>query len=383
MQVGWRYVMALLPIKRKSPSDELAGTLAKVLETLSHKLTADTSDSTKSAPKAATPAGVNPAADADKLIAGMDAIRKSLSTYGAALGAIASAILLGLGWATLNTIFPVRQQHTWAYLVLVVALAAIAVLSVLSLVSRLFSAQRRIVFTPSLINGAPSVPAREDPEGDKSLGNDRELAKKILQDHATEANADSIESLELRMLRLNRVAASIGDNPATTFKAQRDILQKEADELDARISIAAVRASVAVLETRAEAVFKPRPSGYLLAATGLAIIGLFITADFSKGQRDLVDLQQKCITAQKDSLTASSCHDLGVPKNYSKPKSSSASTAKPTSTATPTADTAVMDRLVSCQAKVKKTSLPPVVLQSALAKCAGIATSSSQASPAS
>jgi hypothetical protein len=111
----------------------------------------------------------------------------------------------------------------------------------------------------------------------------------MFEDTANEENARSLRALELRALRLERIAR------ATTDDKERGRLEAEAARLTAACRLAMTRAAARILERRARDAFKT--SRYWALFTVLGIIAAFAAADYSKGERDRVTLLKDCQAA--------------------------------------------------------------------------------------
>src|SRR5437867_9033636 len=133
----------------------------------------------ESAPPKATASGaVSPTADATQLGEGMKEVRSLLQRTGALLGAAATAVLAGLGYARLHEIFPVPANagHSWR---LAIAFFVAAVLGSAWLAGRFLAAQRRI-----LLNSDP-----DSWDKFRLKGDDKTTAEDILEEHAREEEA--------------------------------------------------------------------------------------------------------------------------------------------------------------------------------------------------
>lgn len=295
-------------------------------------------------PKAPTVAGVAPSQDVDALRDGLEAIRANLRAFGTAIGAGATTVLAGVGWATIHSLFPVPSSRGWiGWLAFALALAAVA--GAFWLTAIFFSAQRRIVFKPS----DPQRPAGFDPD-------EWQLVTATLTEHAQEENAASARALEDRALRLDRIARGM---PAGTEEAKA--VAAESDRLYTKLSVASLRAVVAVAERRSEAVFRLSNSAVWVPAclAALSIVGLFMLSDYSKGQRELLDLQATCVKSP-----VPGCPDVaGVT-----PATPAATLSSPAPVAT-----AMIGRLGQCgQYASAQPAIPPSLVPQAVLTCAQI-----------
>jgi hypothetical protein len=224
--------------------------------------------------------GVDRTADVTALKDAMKIMRDDLRRFGAALAGAASAVVVGLGWATIHTIYPVPADDSsligWgAFLLALLAAGASTYLA-----AQFFGAQRRIVFKPSDLGTENSLNS-----------NEKRLVEDVLREHAQEENATSALALELRAMRLSRIArvrSGVDVGLAATAA-------NESSRLYDTLALAETRASLAVLERRSQQLFKwnGRPAITGMVAV-VAIVGLFLLADYSKGERDRIDLLDKC-----------------------------------------------------------------------------------------
>lgn len=341
-------------------------------------------------PPGAAP-GVDRTANAQHLREGMEKIRENLRTFGTAMGALATAVLAGLGWATFHQIFPVPAGKWWVW-VSALVLAAASVIGSIYVTGRVFAAQRRIVFAPSQI----SPPASEEPRPKRFtrkrfsrwwLGNEsglttRETAivKRVLDEHAREEGAESARALETRALRLARIARRRDWIRGKTSNDEESPIHMEANRLDDVLATATLRSSLAVLERRSLNVFKGKATAGALLLVATGIIGLFFVADYSKGQRDLIALRDSCHKAV-EAGAANACDPIDGPMVPS-----------PTSTGdaispSQTADLDLLERLEACASQVQNEivassiTIPPALVERAVAICAGLSDQASATTP--
>lgn len=219
--------------------------------------------------------GVNATADMAALKEGMDAIRTQLQRWGAALGAGAAALLAGLGYTTLHKFFPVPDV---AWLVVTALIfGVVAILGSVLMTSNFFRAQRRIIFAPSLIDPATSsirgIPPVESSSFGSSTDNldaaEKKLVTAILREHAGEAGFTSIGNLELQ-------AIGYSQGLGTRIGGRRDVSPAdrpaEADRLNGILGLAQRRASLVVLERRAERAMGKTRAIFVPTVTGIAIL---------------------------------------------------------------------------------------------------------------
>jgi hypothetical protein len=240
--------------------------------------------SSTSPPKAPAPTGVSPAADAAELAKGMEGIRSLLQRTGAALGAGATALLTALGLTEAYELFPLPQDLSgFEQLVLVIGagLGAVAALGGAAwLTSRFFWAQRRILLDSTGLRG-------EDDKGEKKL------VKRVLDEHAREQLAHTLQDVERRALRLERIARRRRESAESP-----NPIKQEADYLGEFVSIALSRAAAVLLERRARNVFRGLWTATALATTIAGLLVVFALGDYTKGQRDLVELRKTCSEAK-------------------------------------------------------------------------------------
>jgi hypothetical protein len=208
----------------------------------------------------------------------MQEIRKLLQRTAAAFGAAATLLLAGLGYAQLHQIFPLPvHDRVWTALAAAIG-AAFAVVGAVLLSGAFFRAQRRILITPA--------------DKDEDFGKpDQKIKDDLYGRVAVEENAPSVDALELRARRLERMAL------ATTDPDARDELEKEAARLTGAYRWVMILTSLHVLERRSQAAYRHSPIWALVAALGIAL--MFGAADYSKGERDKIALFTSCQQAIK------------------------------------------------------------------------------------
>lgn len=265
-------------------------------------------------PTAPASAPVDPGADEQALGDGVEAIRAGLRKAGGVLGTAATAIIGGLGYVRLHEVFPVPEGKpgtSWA----AAAGAILAIVGAAALAGRFFAAQRRVLLTAEIPGpkrgprasrrrSARRALARgvEDWKERRKRGFSKDeliRVRKVLDDHALDEVARDLHSLELRALRLERIGrhepGEVGER-----------LSAEAERLNDVVCIALTRASASVIEHRAHRVVKGFATKCFFAAAATGIVLLWGAADYSKGQRDLIDLRKKCAEAVK-SGAATAC----------------------------------------------------------------------------
>jgi hypothetical protein len=306
--------------------------------------------------KASTPAagartapGIDPSADLEHLRAGMQAIRDNLKGYAAALGALATVVFAGVSLATIDTLFPLPDRATWLWIP-AVALALLGVGGVGWLTSAFFAAQRRIVFKPSSLSPSKGQPTPRSKEQRGLRRGEQRAVGAVLDEHASEEGAASALSLELRALRLARVARRLEGETSKLGQEAAALAQKESDRLNGALTTAVLRAALSIIEARAARVF-----GWVtkaaLAVTAVGVIGLVAVSQYAQGERELVALGESCAKAEVAGVTGS-CEKIGV-----------AYTAPPTPAAptTPTTQESVQ-RVRTCATEVDTALVgaPPV-----------------------
>ncbi|MEK6274360.1 MAG: hypothetical protein AABM30_03395 [Actinomycetota bacterium] len=207
----------------------------------------------------------------------MESMRELLRRFGAALGAGATALLAGLGYTQVHKIFPLPADSsgwTWA---LAVASSVGSLVGAAWVAGRFFGAQRRIGIKTEA--GRETLRPRE-----------RELRDRVFTDTAAEEDAAALRDVELRAIRLNRIAQH-------SSKAKAKDLQDEAERLQGKVRLACVRAAAEILEWRSQQAFNGVLTKVAVLMTILGIVGIFGVADWSQGQRDLVALRKSCAEA--------------------------------------------------------------------------------------
>jgi hypothetical protein len=267
------------------------GRLSKTIKELrdaggGHPKKGGTASETKAAPaKSVSTAGVDPASDSKQLEDGMAQVRISLQKTGAGFGALGAAVIGGLGYTTIHQLFPFPASVSSRYLVLALCGGGAALLGTVVFTSRYFGAQRRILIST----------LREDDSLGHRHGEDV-IRDRIDAEHARDEEAKSLRDVELRALRLSRIARR------KTGPAAKK-LQEESDRLNDVVSLGLLRAAATILERRAERAFRSFLTVVALGLTMFGIAALFEVADYAKGQRDLIDLSDKCTKAEKAGAT--------------------------------------------------------------------------------
>lgn len=303
-------------------------------------------DATPSSVKAP---GVDSEASTSDLLKGLETIRGGLQKYGAALGAGATALLGGIGWATIHNLYPVPQDQKWLG-PLVILLAILGSLASFGAAASFFSAQRRIVFDTADPREAPGLTSGE-----------KAVVVRVLTDFAKANGAFRLKDLELRAQRLERIARTRKDD------AQAAALSKEAARISSEVNYAAVTAATSVLESRNERQFRVLrfPPSPFVALAGLALVSVlfvFYLSDFSKGQRELIDLQIKC---GKEKVNTSACADVAA--------QSPATPVTPPAPPTPTANVAPIKLFMRCYDEAQTRKVPARYVSDVVRACSGVA----------
>jgi len=253
----------------------------------------------QSPPKAQAPTGVSPASSGPEVAKGMESIRSSLQKTGSALGAGATVVLTALGLSQAYELFPLPANLTSdqrnALLAVAVIGAAAALGGAALLAFRFLYAQRRILLDSTGLK-------------DRSKDEKKEVTR-VYDEHAREHLGRDLLAIELRALRLERIAR----RQPTAANGLPNPMQAEADYLNSVVDIALVRAAAVVLERRARNAFRVWWTGLALAVTLVGLGALFAVGDYAAGQRDLVELRKNCSEAKAG---ANACETV-VPKSDS------------------------------------------------------------------
>jgi hypothetical protein len=283
-------------------------------------------------------------------------MRDHLSRYGTAVGALAGAVLGGVGWATFTSFWPLPAGQ--GHLVVAIGLASASSLGgAVLLIRRFFAAQRRIVFSLDDFE-LDGVRRGSDLRGPEAKG-----ARLVLGGMAEEELARTIADLERRRLRLVRsarrhlMAAAAGGPGARRSEAQARLLTAEASRLAKSIELATVQAAVKVLEIRQRQVFRGWATATLSLLTAAGILTLLLIADYSHGERELEKARSACARDLRV-LDGYTCDERGV---LHEPAGA------------PMADTDVTERLRECVADVGPSlkGASQDVIDAAVARCAG------------
>lgn len=254
---------------------------------------ADPPEPTPTTAPAARTAGLK--TEVDEAAAARESIRSLLQKTGAAFGAGATLVLAGLGYTQVHQIFPLPPGR--GYLIWFALAAGLAALGGGAWVTaRFFGAQRRILLStgggvhhrwwkkirhPSLLFTSGPIDLR---------WRDRHIRRDTFHEHAQEQGKSSMEEVENYGLMKWREAENAPE-------CERATLIEQAKFYDAFVEAVLSRTATKILERRAAAAFHGLFTILALAITVTGIVVLFGLADYSKGQRDLIDLRTKCSEA--------------------------------------------------------------------------------------
>lgn len=234
--------------------------------------------------------------DRQYFVDGLQDIRKLLQRTGTALGAAATALLAGLGYARLHDLFPLPAREGWVPYVAGV-LGALAVFGSAWLAYRFFGAQRRILIWPSQVENAlnKDISRRERGLIERTYKRyvaryrDRSDDPQPPDEEKVRNLAQTIENTSPDLAkRLLALAGSSGDLQAVEQRVQklRDGGEEDlASRLEAVVEIAQFDAVTRVLEHRSSQAFKGGLTIVALAMAVVGIFGLFAIADYSKSKR--------------------------------------------------------------------------------------------------
>ena len=250
------------------PSPRVASILLKIDQLLGKQLEEPTPEPKPPADTAREKAIVDQMAE----------IRRHLQRTGAAFGAGTTLLLAGLGYAQLHEVFPLPARSEVRTGLAAALGAALALGGAVILAGAFFRAQRRILITP----------AREDAD---IKGDDAKIKSHFYQLVATEESAPSVEALELRARRFERMARMTSD------EGVRNDLEKEAARVTGAYRWAMILSAGRILERRSRKASAHSVFWALVTALGIALV--FGAADYSKGERDKIALFKSCEEARK------------------------------------------------------------------------------------
>jgi len=216
----------------------------------------------------------------------MDGIRSLLQRTGAALGAAATAVIGGLGYAQLHNIFPIPKNVGWAAKLSLPLFFVAAVGGAIWLAAIFMLAQRRI-----LIETDASDDLEDSPK-------DIKVANRVRNEFASQEQAKTLRDVQMRAVRLANVARALGP----TDPARARFVQAESDRLYGVVNLALVKASALILEDRSRRAFKSWRTLFALGFAAAGIIGVFAMSDHFKSQRDLFQSQEACAKAEANGI---------------------------------------------------------------------------------
>ncbi len=326
-----------------------------------------------------------PAAEAgpDPAVEAIKNVRDDLTKYGTAMG-VGSVIVVG-GSAVVNydSMFPLADSRAW---VAVVATFAAAIVGSVALTARFFIAKRRILIdTMEFMERRPApsfvrtVPSRQ---GGMSI-DERRIVERRLREFAHEEGVADVTLAEARAERLRRVAgAAAAEGEAEVAKLART----EAQRLSAGLSAAISQAALLVVERRSAAVYKSVWAITFALMAAFGAVGVFVVADWSKGEREVVEAWVQCNKDLKDEassgLRAEVCGRLDPdPAAGSTPPSGDGEGDAGEPSADPTANTALLEMLGECASESQPAGVPDELWTQALASCAGLEVPQPSAEP--
>jgi hypothetical protein len=290
--------------------------------------------------------------DAAYFVAGLADIRKLLQRMGAALGAVAVAVVAGLGYTHLHDLFPLPGNKSWVGWV-ALAFGVSAAVGAVGITYRFFRAQRRILILPTTgVDDRERRRFRKSPNDltSSEVKTIREVYRRYVQRYIepptdedtariTElADALLAEGLELekeegpttkdaptasRKLNLSeglrRVTQQTNDSDLSRVQGLADQLRDQgkqdlAERLAQVVKMAQLDAVTVVLEGRSNRAFKGTLTLTFLLLASVGTLGLFAIADYSKSQRPpdpktTADIEAtkvgtalKCVTLQQKGI---------------------------------------------------------------------------------
>ncbi|MDF1487242.1 hypothetical protein [Tessaracoccus caeni] len=303
----------------------------------------------------------------------IQAIRDDLGKFGTGLG-IGSSIFLG-GTAVLNfdSLFPLPQGWPW-WVALVMIFVAAAAGSVL-LTRRFFVARRRVVIDTMDYGDEESLDGLSERKGGLS-DEERLLVRRRFDELAHEEGARNVVAVERRGERLIRIASAAalrGDEQIATWA------KSEGERLLAGVSQASAEAGLKVIERRSAQVYKGVGTGVLAVVTALGVVGGFVLADFSKGEREKAESWVACQQELKDDQPAfreEVCRQL---LSEAKEAKSGVSNVPPTADpAEVKVDKGFLSRLNTCWRTASVAGIPEELRLRAVERCAGLSPAESE-----
>lgn len=214
------------------------------------------------------PPGVDPNASVDELKQNMADLRGDLRRWLAAVGAVASAAMAGLGWTQADKLFPLPGP--WGVPFVAAMCAAAIIIGALVIFVRLYSAQRRILVGLEPIGRDGGLTPAEVT-----------LVEKQFKEQAKTEQALLLRDLQARADRLDRAATRL--DVAGNQLAPK--VRQEADRLNTYVGIAQRRVGVLLLEQRARRATSSHWTVAALATAAFGIAGMFATANYASGYR--------------------------------------------------------------------------------------------------
>jgi hypothetical protein len=223
-----------------------------------------------------------PPATTDDLKDALAGMRTLLQRTGAGFAAGAAAILAGLGYARIHDLTPLPHDYWWLIALVALIGASLALAGAALFAGRFFAAQRRILLA-SEREYCSDLNAEEET-----------LRRQLYDDAARENGGSSLRAVELRGQRLERIASQLsGTDP------RRAALEAEAERLKGAVRQGMLNTAVSILERRSTRAFKSWTTVITVSMFVAGVLLLFGAADYSKGQRDLVDARKDCLAVQK------------------------------------------------------------------------------------
>ncbi len=246
------------------------------------------------------PAGVNPSAGFNTLVASLADIRTNLRQWSAGIGAVATAVLTGVGWTQADRLFPLAGP-SWVPWVAGLSAGAALVAAVYVLVS-LFAAQTRIIIGNEYELERYKISRNNFRPGEK------ELVKKALADQAAVEEAPRLADVELRAQRLHRIASRLKLRNESELA---EVAENESTRLADYVGLAELRVVLMLLERRARNVTRLMSwTALAILVSALGVAGLFVAANYSQGARDKAWVVTHCIQELQGTGLASKCAKL-------------------------------------------------------------------------
>lgn len=338
---------------------------------------ADAEDAKPAEPKAeATNPAASPAA------AAIQKVREDLTAFGTAIGVGSTLVLGATGVATFDSMFPMPPgTEPWAVTAVVLAVAGSVGLTV-----RFFRAKRRILInTMDYATGSTRLQSiDEDHEalygGVELSPTERKFVQARLQEFAVEEGVRDVPAVEARAERLARIVVTskaLGQKESAAYAAD------ESARVSSGLREAIAEAALLVIERRSAAVY----GGWLTVAFALMAAlgtgGVFLLADWSKGERELTEAWVACHKDLKGkdgedpAVRSEVCGALRRPTTQppaasGSPSESSRGTTPASASAVPTPGTE-LQQLEACVSRhPRPTSVPSALWERALASCAGL-----------